>query len=153
MKPTNLVGANLGEIETLISGLGEPRFRARQIYAGIYRRRLRSWDDFTDLAKRFRENLKEGFAIEYPYPERTFLSKDGTRRYLFELSPGQKVESVFIPEERRDTFCLSTQVGCAVESAFSASPGSYLCGAICRPEKSWVRSSHSRRTEGRPPNG
>jgi 23S rRNA (adenine2503-C2)-methyltransferase len=47
-----------------------------------------------------------------------FVSHDGTRRYLFEVGPGQKVESVFIPEERRDTFCISTQVGCAVGCLF-----------------------------------
>jgi 23S rRNA (adenine2503-C2)-methyltransferase len=71
-----------------------------------------------DLGWQLRENLKEHFTIENPRLQQVFVSKDGTRRYLFEVGPGQKVESVFIPEESRDTFCISTQVGCAVGCLF-----------------------------------
>ena len=115
---TNLVGANLQEIEAAITGLNEPRYRARQIYAGIYHRRLHSWDQFTDLAKPLREKLTAAFVLEYPPVQEVFVSQDGTRRYLFEVSPGQKIESVFIPEETRDTICISTQVGCAIGCLF-----------------------------------
>lgn len=115
---TNLVGATLDEIQTAVSGMREPAYRARQIYAGIYRRLLRSWDEFTDLGKPLRGKLKEQFTIEHPPVKQVFASRDGTRRYLFEVGPGQKIESVFIPEERRDTFCISTQVGCAIGCLF-----------------------------------
>lgn len=115
---TNLIGCDLEEIVTLASGAAEPRFRARQIFAGIYRRRLKRWEDFTDLSKKARAKLSGTCAIEYPPLEHCFVSSDGTRRYLFEVAPGQKIESVFIPEDRRDTFCISTQVGCAVECLF-----------------------------------
>jgi 23S rRNA (adenine2503-C2)-methyltransferase len=118
MKKANLVGASLEEMEAAVAGMGQPRYRARQIYAGVYRRRIRSWDAFTDLGKTFREKLREQFAIDYPPVQQVFISKDGTRRYLFEVGPDQKIESVFIPEERRDTFCISTQVGCAVGCLF-----------------------------------
>ena len=118
MAKTNWVGATLEEIEAVLAGMNEPRYRARQIYAGIYRRRLRSWSEFTDLGKQLRERLQEQFAIEYPPLHRAFVSKDGTRRYLFEVGPEQRIEAVFIPEERRDTFCISTQVGCAVGCLF-----------------------------------
>lgn len=114
----NLVGASLEEINAALAGMNEPRYRCRQIYAGIYRRQLHSWDEFTNLAKPLRERLKERFRIETPSMQQVFVSKDGTRRYLFQVGPGQKIESVFIPEERRDTFCLSTQVGCAVGCLF-----------------------------------
>jgi 23S rRNA (adenine2503-C2)-methyltransferase len=114
----NLVGSSLQEIEAAVDKTGQPGYRARQIYAGIYRRRLRRWEEFTDLSKVLRESLARLFTIEYPSIERHFVSSDGTRRYLFEVSPGQKIESVFIPEENRDTFCISTQVGCAVECLF-----------------------------------
>lgn len=114
----NLVGASLQEIEALLGGWGEPGYRARQIFAGIYRRGLQSWEAFTDLGKPLRVKLASGFKIEYPRIAQTFLSKDGTRRYLLEVSPGQRIEAVFIPEEKRDTFCISTQVGCAVECLF-----------------------------------
>lgn len=114
----NLVGASLEEIEAAVSGLGQPRYRARQIYSGIYRRLLRSWDDFTDIGKPLRERLKAQFMIAYPPVQQVFVSQDGTRRYLFDVGPDQRIESVFIPEERRDTFCISTQVGCAVGCLF-----------------------------------
>jgi 23S rRNA (adenine2503-C2)-methyltransferase len=114
----NLVGASLKEIEAAITGIGEPPFRARQIYAGLYRRCNRLWDDFTDLGKELRGRLAGRFSISLPRLDCTFASGDGTRRYLFEVSPGMKIESVFIPEDRRDTICISTQVGCAVGCLF-----------------------------------
>jgi 23S rRNA (adenine2503-C2)-methyltransferase len=114
----NLVGVSCEEIERALAELREPRYRARQVFAGIYRRRLKRWDDFSDLSKPLRERLRERFVIEYPPIDRTFQSADGTRRYLFRVGADQKIESVFIPEERRDTFCISTQVGCAVECLF-----------------------------------
>ncbi len=118
IRKENLVGASLQDIESALAALGEPRYRARQVYAGIYRRRLQSWDQFTELAKMLREKLDQTFLIEYPRQERCFQSEDGTRRYLFDVGPSQKIEAVFIPEDRRDTFCISTQVGCAVECLF-----------------------------------
>jgi 23S rRNA (adenine2503-C2)-methyltransferase len=56
--------------------------------------------------------------IEYPPTQQVFISKDGTRRYLYDVGPNQKIESVFIPEESRDTLCISTQVGCAAGCLF-----------------------------------
>jgi len=117
-KRRNLLGASKEDLAPLLEELGEPAYRARQIFAGIYRRRLQSWAQFTDLSRQLRQALEGQFSIEYPSLERTFVSKDGTRRYLFKVSPGQRIESVFIPEEKRDTFCISTQVGCAVECLF-----------------------------------
>ncbi len=120
METVNLVGASLEDIEAAIAEMKEPGYRARQIYAGIYQRLLSSWDQFTDLGNRLREKLKERFAIEYRPIRRVFVSRDGTRRYLFEVAPGQNIESVYIPEERRDTFCISTQIGCAIGCLFCA---------------------------------
>jgi 23S rRNA (adenine2503-C2)-methyltransferase len=114
----NLIGASLHDIEALATELKEPRFRARQIYANLYRRRLGDWVLFNDLAKPLREELSRRFMIAYPTVLRVFQSSDGTRRYLLEVAGGHRIESVFIPEEKRDTFCISTQVGCAVECLF-----------------------------------
>jgi 23S rRNA (adenine2503-C2)-methyltransferase len=118
MKTPTFIGASLEEIEAAMAGMNQPKYRARQIYAGVYRRLVRSWDQFTDLGKQLREKLKLQFAIEYPPMQQVFVSRDGTRRYLFEIAPGQRIESVFIPEERRDTLCISTQVGCAMGCLF-----------------------------------
>ena len=114
----NLVGENLEEIAAAVAGLNEPRYRARQIYAGIYKHLYRSWDQFTDLGKRLRAKLKERYSLSHIPVQQVFVSNDGTRRYLFEVDSGQRIESVFIPEERRDTFCISTQVGCAIGCSF-----------------------------------
>jgi len=116
----NLVGASLEDIKGVMASCGEPAYRARQIYAGIYGRLLRCWDSFTDLGKPLRRKLKEQFVIEYPPIYRVFDSKDRTRRYLFELSAGERIEAVFIPEDKRATLCISTQVGCAVGCLFCA---------------------------------
>ena len=110
-----------GEIEEAVSELGEFRYRSRQIYAGVYRRLWRDWDQFTDLGKPFREKLREMFSIEYPETSQIFVSRDGTRRYLFDVGNGQHIEAVFIPEKKRDTICVSTQVGCAMGCVFCAS--------------------------------
>jgi 23S rRNA (adenine2503-C2)-methyltransferase len=120
MAIANLIGSNLEEIEAAVAGLNEPRYRARQIYAGIYKRLFNSWDQFTELGKQLREKLKDRYSVARLDPEHVFVSNDGTRRYLFEVGPDQRIESVFIPEERRDTFCISTQVGCAVGCLFCA---------------------------------
>jgi 23S rRNA (adenine2503-C2)-methyltransferase len=117
-KKENLVGATLAEIESMVTEFGEPPFRARQIYAGIYRRRARGWDGFSDLGKALRNRLAARCSIDLPRAIQMFQSADGTRRYLLELSGGYRIESVFIPEEKRDTFCISTQVGCAVGCLF-----------------------------------
>jgi 23S rRNA (adenine2503-C2)-methyltransferase len=118
MTKRNAVGACMEELEAIISQLGEASFRARQIFAGIYARRVRSWDELTDLGKDLRVRLKRVLALELPEIERIFQSLDGTRRYLLSVPPDQKIESVFIPERTRDTICISTQVGCAVQCLF-----------------------------------
>ncbi len=114
----NLIGANLEEIEAAVTGLGEPRYRARQIYAGIYRRCCNSWDQFTDLGKLLQRRLGGSFSLTHPAVQQVFASEDGTRRYLYAVDGGGRVESVYIPEDKRDTYCISTQVGCAVGCLF-----------------------------------
>jgi 23S rRNA (adenine2503-C2)-methyltransferase len=118
MKGTNIVGADLAEMESATADLAEPRYRARQLFSGIYRHRFRSWGQFTNLGKALREKLEMRFVIDYPQIEGMFLSADGTRRYLFGVAPRKRIEAVVIPEEKRETFCISTQVGCAVGCLF-----------------------------------
>jgi 23S rRNA (adenine2503-C2)-methyltransferase len=114
----NLVGTTLEEVEAITGSLGEPRYRAKQVFTGVYRRRARSLEALTDVSKATREKLTQLCTIEYPHTLQIFQSGDGTRRYLFSVVPDQRIESVFIPEDRRDTVCISTQVGCAVECLF-----------------------------------
>lgn len=114
----NLIGLTLPELENIMTGLGEKPFRARQIYRSIYRRRQFEFTGMTDLAKDFQARLDSQYAVRPPAVERVFQSMDGTRRYLLSLADGQAIESVYIPDGRRRTLCISTQVGCAIGCTF-----------------------------------
>src|SRR2546430_6778905 len=98
--------------------LGEPAYRGRQIFAAIHGRRLRSFDQITDLPKELRSKLEQQAAIQTLTLESRYLSTDGTRRYLFKTRDNFPVETVFIPEERRDTICFSSQSGCPLQCTF-----------------------------------
>jgi 23S rRNA (adenine2503-C2)-methyltransferase len=115
---THLTGMSQAELSLLVEGLGEPRYRGRQIFAALHRRRLRSFDEMTDLPKEFRTKLDERATLATLTVESRYLSEDGTRRYLMKTHDGLPVETVFIPEERRDTICFSSQSGCPLQCDF-----------------------------------
>lgn len=98
--------------------LGEPDYRARQIFAALHHRRLRSFGEMTDLPKHFRDQLNERATAATLTVESRYLSDDGTRRYLLKTHDNLPVETVFIPEERRDTICFSSQSGCPLQCDF-----------------------------------
>lgn len=112
-----LIGLDLGEIEALI-GADQPKFRARQVYDAVYRRRIGEIDRITDLPKPLRERLRGEMALGLPEIERFYDSSDGTRRYLLKLADGKTVETVWMPGGERATVCISTQVGCPVNCGF-----------------------------------
>jgi 23S rRNA (adenine2503-C2)-methyltransferase len=113
-----LVGRSREELADVVASLGEPRFRARQLYDAVYRRRVLDAGAMSDLPKAMRERLVAEHPVTATRVRDVFASADGTRRYLLELGDGEAVESVFIPEPRRDTLCISSQVGCAVGCTF-----------------------------------
>ena len=114
----NLLGLNLEELENFVASFGQPRYRGRQLYHGMYVRRVRDLDGLTDLNREFRDTIAAQHRIDYPVAERHFCSLDGSIRYLFRLADGNLVETVYMPEEDRTTLCLSSQVGCAVDCKF-----------------------------------
>src|SRR3989441_8787094 len=118
MKPLHLTALLPAELCEFVAALGEPPFRARQIFAGIHHRRLRSLDEMTDLPKELRAKLGERTVVSTLRLESRFLSTDGTRRYLFKTHDNLPVETVFIPEEHRDTICFSSQSGCPLQCTF-----------------------------------
>ena len=118
MKPLHLTALLPAELCEFVAGLGEPPFRARQIFAGIHHRRLRSLDEMTDLPKELRAKLGERTVVSTLRLESRFLSTDGTRRYLFKTHDNLPVETVFIPESHRDTICFSSQSGCPLQCTF-----------------------------------
>jgi 23S rRNA (adenine2503-C2)-methyltransferase len=99
-------------------GGAEPPFRARQLYEALYHRRVASLDEITSFPKPLRRRLAAEFSLGYPGQVSLYLASDGTKRYLLSLADGKTVETVFMPEEKRDTLCISTQVGCPVDCKF-----------------------------------
>jgi 23S rRNA (adenine2503-C2)-methyltransferase len=114
----NLFGMDRPALERLVAELGEPSYRAGQIYSWLYRRRVGSIDDMTDLSRGLRDTLTAGHDLRWPAVADRSRSTDGTVKYLFRLEDGATVEGVYIPEERRRTICISTQAGCPLKCAF-----------------------------------
>lgn len=112
-----LLGLETEEIRALLPA-DEPAFRARQVYEALYHRRAASFDDLTTLAKPLRQALALRCCFGYPEAASVYQSTDGTKRYLLRLADGKTVETVFMPEQARDTLCISTQVGCPVGCHF-----------------------------------
>src|SRR5438445_1346087 len=118
MKPLTLAALSPAELSEFVESLGAPPFRARQIFAGIHHRRLRTFEEMSDLPKGLRAKLNDLAVISTLRLESRYLSTDGTRRYLFKTHDNLPVETVFIPEEHRDTICFSSQSGCPLQCTF-----------------------------------
>ena len=95
-----------------------PSYRATQIFKSIYPRWLTTFEQMTDLPKEARVKLAAEWDAQLPEIHRRFDSVDGTRRYLIRLSDGEFAETVYLPEEHRNTICISSQVGCALACTF-----------------------------------
>jgi len=118
MQPVHLTGLSQAKLSDFVASLGEPKYRARQIFSAIQARRLTSFDAMTDLPKELRATLGESSVLSSLQLESRYVSTDGTRRYLFKTHDNFPVETVFIPEERRDTICFSSQSGCPLQCTF-----------------------------------
>jgi 23S rRNA (adenine2503-C2)-methyltransferase len=118
MKALHLTGLSPAELSEFVGTVGEPAYRGRQIFAAIHGRRVRSFEQITNLPKELRSQLESQATISTLALESRYLSTDGTRRYLFKTRDGLPVETVFIPEERRDTICFSSQSGCPLQCTF-----------------------------------
>lgn len=117
MKP-NLFGLSRAGLVEVVAELGEPAYRAKQLYTWLYQKRARSWDAMTDLGKPLRTALAERYDLVWPAVAEQALSYDGTVKYLFRLEDGATIESVYIPELKRRTICISTQAGCPLQCGF-----------------------------------
>jgi len=106
------------ELEALLVESGSERFHARQIYRWLYKYGLTDFDRMTDLSRALRTRLQAEFVISTPRVVGDEISIDGTRKFVLELSDERRIESVFIPDTPSMTFCISTQVGCAMSCGF-----------------------------------
>ncbi len=135
-KDKTLLGADLPTLAAVIEELGQPTYRARQLFEAIYAQRVTSLNDISTLSLSLRRELAaRGYQLSRPQIEKEFVSTDGTIRYLMQLGDSQSVEAVWMPEGdggesgdgsddeaprdwHRATICISSQVGCAVDCQF-----------------------------------
>ena len=99
-------------------GFDEPEFRGRQVSKWLYERRCESFDEMTNLSKELRATLKENARISPLRYNGAHPSEDGTTKLTFKCDDGAVVETVYIPSEKRNTLCISSQVGCAMGCTF-----------------------------------
>lgn len=114
----HLTGLTQAELVSFLEELAEPVYRGRQIFAALHQRRLRTFGEMTELPKELRATLNERATASTLTVESRYLSEDGTRRYLMKTHDNLPVETVFIPEDRRDTICFSSQSGCPLQCSF-----------------------------------
>ena len=114
----HIAGLSRDELAALAETFGEPRYRATQVFKAVHERRLRSFEEITDLPKKFRAKLEEAADISRLTVESKYVSTDGTRRYLMKTADNYPVETVYIPSENRDTICFSSQSGCPLKCDF-----------------------------------
>jgi 23S rRNA (adenine2503-C2)-methyltransferase len=116
---TELIGLSIKELTALAAEMNEPAYRGQQIFAALFKRRQLDLDKITELPKEFRARLADRGAVASTLKiEERYVSEDGTRRYLMKTHDNLPVETVFIPEERRDTICFSSQSGCPLKCDF-----------------------------------
>jgi 23S rRNA (adenine2503-C2)-methyltransferase len=119
MSPSlDLAELELKDLEAAVESIGAERFHARQLYRWIHRRATSDFDRMTDLSRSMRTNLSEHYSIGTPRIVSDETSVDGTRKLVLEFADHRRVESVFIPDTPAMTFCISTQVGCAMACDF-----------------------------------
>ncbi len=117
----NLKSLTQPELADILKGLGQPGFRAKQVFTWLHKG-VRSYDEMTNLPQSLRDTLAEHYPIQPPKVVRKQESKkDGTIKYLWQLSDGNCVETVLMRYNYGNTVCISTEVGCAMGCAFCAS--------------------------------
>jgi 23S rRNA (adenine2503-C2)-methyltransferase len=114
----DLAEMELAELEQALDVLGKPRFHARQLFQWLHKRGVVDFAGMTDLGRDLRATLAAEFRIVTPQVVRSERSSDGTTKFLLRLEDGQHIESVFIPDTPANTFCISSQVGCAMNCGF-----------------------------------
>ena len=114
----NLLGMSQDKLAQFFQDLGEKSFRVQQVMKWIHHEGVQSFDEMTNLSKALRAKLNECAEVREPEVTLEKISKDGTRKWLVRVDNGSCVETVFIPQGKRGTLCISSQVGCALDCSF-----------------------------------
>ena len=113
-----IIGLTKQELSAALAEMGEKPFRAKQVWQWLYVHGARSFEEMTNLSKDLRVKLAENFILSRPKIVTEQISSDKTHKWLLEFADGQRIETVFIPEDDKGAVCVSTQVGCAVGCKF-----------------------------------
>jgi 23S rRNA (adenine2503-C2)-methyltransferase len=114
----NFYEYTLPELEQILVGHGKEKFRAEQVFKWVYEKRVEDFDQMLNISKKFRAELPGIFHFELPRTVAELKSKDGTRKWLFDIGDGMTIETVLIPNKDRLTLCVSSEVGCNIACRF-----------------------------------
>ena len=115
-----LLGKTLADLKIIAGKLGLPAFVAAQLAYWLYKTNIQSYDEMTNISKKVRLLLAEHYDLGVVASVKVQESSDGTKKYLFPVGSHKFIETAFIPEERRNTLCVSSQVGCKMGCLFCA---------------------------------
>ena len=121
MEILNIKDYDLPELEEKFIDLGEKAYRAKQVFQWIYKEHVTSFDDMTNLSLELRNKLKENFSLHTFKILKKQVSKDGTKKYLFDVLDDNCIETVLMEYKYGKTICVSTQIGCRMGCKFCAS--------------------------------
>jgi 23S rRNA (adenine2503-C2)-methyltransferase len=148
MEKESLCGKTITELEEAVTALGLPRYNAAQISDWLYKKQSFEIGDMSNLSKQARELLSEKYDVGRVPPADVQRSSDGTKKYLFETVKGNYIEAAYIPEEKRNTLCISAQAGCKMGCLFcmtgkqgfqaNLSPGEIINQLLSLPEREQV---------------
>ncbi|WP_199563538.1 MULTISPECIES: 23S rRNA (adenine(2503)-C(2))-methyltransferase RlmN [unclassified Oceanispirochaeta] len=131
---TALLGQSLEDIKEICSSLGMPKFTAAQITDWLYKKRVSSIEEMTNLSKKNRELLESDYYVGRTEPVDQQKSTDGTIKYLFSVENNLHIEAVYIPDNDRATLCISSQVGCKRSCSFCMTGKQGLQGQLSSAE-------------------
>jgi 23S rRNA (adenine2503-C2)-methyltransferase len=114
----NFYDYSLPELAEFLAGLGKEKFRAQQVFKWVYEQRIEDFEKMSNVSKTFRAELPGIFYFQLPRTVAELKSKDGTRKWLFDIGDGMTIETVVIPNKDRLTLCVSSEVGCNMACRF-----------------------------------
>ena len=114
----SLLGLNENELLAALSGIGMAKYRAKQCFEWLYVHGATSFDEFSNFSKTDRSAMNAHFSIARPQISKVQHSSDGTIKWLLRFGDGNEAEMVYIPEEKRGTLCISSQIGCTLTCTF-----------------------------------
>ncbi len=120
VEKNTLLGKTLPELKLIVEELGLPGFVATQLAYWLYKTNIQSFDEMTNISKKLRQQLADHYDLGIVQFVKVQQSADGTKKYLFPVSSHKFIETAFIPDARRNTLCVSSQVGCKMGCLFCA---------------------------------